>query len=592
MKNIAIAIGINEYRYIPPLKYAKNDAQFFSDFLRKDAGFERVWYSSDDSPKFDGDSTEPICSNLITVLNRLSNYRLAGIDNLWFFFAGHGMHHDGKDYLLMADSNTDYPEETAIPTDRILQKLKSSGATNVILFLDACRNVGKRGSRGIGDSTTEVVKKISDTVCFFSCSPNQFSHEHSEYEQGIFTYALLEGLSDRHKLATVDKLESFLKERVPKLAEGINAKQDPRVVNDSREKNLILMPKYADKRDLAQIRADAFEAFSYSKWDVARSLWLQYLEADGADKHLAITQIERIAQERISGNQSAIDNRASGAVNNPELLTRQANSNTVRQRLEIAEKQLLIIDCGSGVTLELVRVPAGKFMMGSDESDREKPIHEVQLKEFLIGKYAMTNAQWQTVMKAKGSANKDKKFQGDLQPVVGVSWHESREFCKKLAQHSGREVRLPTEAEWEYACRAGTTTPFAFGKTVTPDQVNYDGNHPYGNAPKGKYREVTVNVDSFKPNAWGIYQMHGNVWEWCLDEWHDSYQDKPEQLKKQGNQTWGDLTMDDNDNRYRLLRGGSWLDFAFVCRSSYRGRGNARSQDGSFGFRVIFVSSS
>jgi len=580
MKNIAIAIGINVYRHIPPLKYAKNDAQFFSDFLRKDAGFEQVWYSSDNSPEIDGDSTEPIRSNLITVLNRLSNYRLEGIDNLWFFFAGHGIHHDGKDYLLMADSNPDYPEETAIPTDRILQKLKSSGATNVILFLDACRSVGTRGSRGIGDSTTEVVKKISDTVCFFSCSPNQFSHEHSEYERGIFTYALLEGLGDRHKLATVDKLESFLKERVPKLAEGINAKQDPRVVNDSREKNLILMPKYADKRDLAQIRADAFEAFSYGKWDVARSLWMQYLEADGADKHLAIAQIERIAQVRISGNQFATDVRASVAVNNPELLTRQANLNTVGQRLEIAEKQLLSIDCGSGVTLELVRVPAGKFMMGSNEKDNEHPIHEVQLKEFLIGKYAVTNAQWQAVMKTKG-ANKDKKFQGDLQPVVSVSWHGSREFCRKLSELSGKEVRLPTETEWEYAARGGNQSRgFKYAGSNNIDEVAW-----YGKLFFGK----TFPVGQKKANELGIYDMSGNVWEWCLDERHDSYKDKPEQLKKSGNEAWGDLNVDDNDNRSRLLRGGSWDTVAQHCRSAYRYSHLARNANNNFGFRVVCV---
>ncbi|WP_223805805.1 formylglycine-generating enzyme family protein [Pseudanabaena sp. UWO310] len=173
-----------------------------------------------------------------------------------------------------------------------------------------------------------------------------------------------------------------------------------------------------------------------------------------------------------------------------------------------------------------------------------------------------------------------------------MSWHEARAFCVKLSQQTGREARLPTEAEWEYACRAGTTTPFAFGNTVTTDQVNYDGNYPYGDAPKGKYREVTVNVDSFQPNAWGIYQMHGNVWEWCLDEWHDSYADKPENLKKQGNLAWGDLNAGDNDDRYRLLRGGSWDSGAWDCRAAFRGGENARVQDDCFGFRILIASSS
>jgi formylglycine-generating enzyme required for sulfatase activity len=266
------------------------------------------------------------------------------------------------------------------------------------------------------------------------------------------------------------------------------------------------------------------------------------------------------------------------------LHDRRVNSAKARVANEVK------LDLGNGVTLELVRVPAGKFMMGSPDVEGdysyERPQHQVILQEFLIGKYAVTNAQWQAVMKTQGSANCDKKFQGDLQPVVGVSWHEAREFCNKIQQLTGITARLPTEAEWEYACRAGTTTPFAFGKTISTDQVNYSGQDTWGGEVKGEYRGVTVNVNSFQPNAWGIYQMHGNVWEWCLDEWHNSYADKPENLKKQGNQAWGDLNINDNDNRYYLLRGGSWYFFAGLCRAAQRRHRDAHSQDSNYGFRV------
>lgn len=268
-----------------------------------------------------------------------------------------------------------------------------------------------------------------------------------------------------------------------------------------------------------------------------------------------------------------------------DTLTISANKTDIP--IPYASNEGLTLDL-NGVKLELVKVPTGKFIMGSYELDSEKPIHEVQLQEFLIGKYAVTNAQWQVVMKTKSGEMYDKKFQRDFQqPVVGVSWHQARAFCKKLSEQIGKSARLPTEAEWEYACRAGTTTSFAFGKVVTTDQVNYNGNYPYGDAPNGKYREVTVNVDSFQPNAWGIYQMHGNVWEWCLDEWHDNYADKPENLKKQGNQAWGNININDNDNRYRLLRGGSWLNYAIYCRSANRFRGRARLQNDYTSFRVI-----
>jgi len=273
--------------------------------------------------------------------------------------------------------------------------------------------------------------------------------------------------------------------------------------------------------------------------------------------------------------------RDSVAVNNPELLMRQANSNTVRQRLEIAEKQLLSIDCDSGVMLELVRVPAGKFMMGSNENNREKPIHEVQLKEFLIGKYAVTNAQWQAVMKAKGSAKLDKRFQGDLQPVVGVSWLESREFCRKLSELGGREARLPNEAEWEYAARGGNQSRgLKYAGSNNIDDVAWYGENS---------GSLIHPVGKKKANELGIYDMSGNVWEWCLDEWHDNYKDKSEQLKKSGNEAWVDLNVDDNDNRFRLLRGGSWDYDAQYCRSAFRGYDLARSADDYNGFRVVCV---
>jgi formylglycine-generating enzyme required for sulfatase activity len=242
---------------------------------------------------------------------------------------------------------------------------------------------------------------------------------------------------------------------------------------------------------------------------------------------------------------------------------------------------------GNGITIDLVRVPAGKFMMGSNEHDSEKPIHEVTLQEFWMGKYAVTQKQWQAVM-----GNNPANFKGENLPVEKVSWHDAMEFCEKVSQKIGKKLRLPTEAEWEYACRAGTNTPFLCGETITTDLVNYDGNHPYGEAPKGQYRQKTVDVDSFYPNQWGLYQMHGNVWEWCLDDWHDDYSAKPVRLKQNGNEPWGDVNINKNDNRSHLLRGGSWNYYARFCRAAVRDWDYARLQDLTFGFRLLLASSS
>jgi formylglycine-generating enzyme required for sulfatase activity len=170
------------------------------------------------------------------------------------------------------------------------------------------------------------------------------------------------------------------------------------------------------------------------------------------------------------------------------------------------------------------------------------------------------------------------RFSGAKRPVERVSWHDAVSFCAKISEKTGKNYRLPSEAEWEYACRAGTTTPFHFGETITTDLVNYNGNHTYGSAPKGQYRKQTTDVGSFPANQFGLYDMHGNVWEWCQDNWHDNYNGAPSD---------GSAWLNNNDNSYRLLRGGAWDYVSHNCRSASRSRYPPDYADGSFGFRVV-----
>jgi formylglycine-generating enzyme required for sulfatase activity len=151
------------------------------------------------------------------------------------------------------------------------------------------------------------------------------------------------------------------------------------------------------------------------------------------------------------------------------------------------------------------------------------------------------------------------------------------EFCRRLSALSGDAYKLPSEAQWEYACRAGTTTPFAFGETITPELANYDGNHSYANGPKGEYRQQTTPVGMFAANAWGLQDMHGNVWEWCLDHWHDSYKGAP----IDGN-AWVS-----GGEQSRLLRGGSWFLNPRYCRSACRYRFRPGFASIGVGFRVV-----
>ncbi len=219
-------------------------------------------------------------------------------------------------------------------------------------------------------------------------------------------------------------------------------------------------------------------------------------------------------------------------------------------------------DLGNGVILEMVSIPAGEFEMGSPSGENnrdgdESPQHKVSVPAFFMGKFAVTQAQYQQVIGSNPSY-----FPGDNRPVEKVLWNEAMEFCQKLSEKTGRNYRLPSEAEWEYACRAGTTTSFHFGPTLTSNLANYRGTSTYQSEPKGEYRKQTTEVGSFPPNAFGLYDMHGNVWEWCLDHFHDNYQGAPSD---------GSAWFSNNDNGYRVLRGGSWYVVPWYCRSADRG---------------------
>ena len=251
--------------------------------------------------------------------------------------------------------------------------------------------------------------------------------------------------------------------------------------------------------------------------------------------------------------------------------------------------QYFIEDLGHGIQLEMVMIPSGSFMMGSPKTEEgsdndERPQHQVTIKAFCLGKYQVTQAQWKAVA-AFPKVNRElkpdpSKFKGDNRPVERVSWKDAVEFCLRLSEHTKRQYRLPSEAEWEYACRAGTTTPFHFGETITTDLANYDGNYAYGQGPTGVYREETTAVGSFGvANNFGLYDMHGNVWEWCQDHWHSNCEGAP---------TDGSAWLSNKeDSNMRLLRGGSWHLNPGDCRSAYRDSNNLDDYGSGIGFRVV-----
>ncbi len=250
--------------------------------------------------------------------------------------------------------------------------------------------------------------------------------------------------------------------------------------------------------------------------------------------------------------------------------------------------------------IPLIEIPSGSFLMGSPPNEAKRandegPQHEVTLQGFFMSQTPITQAQWRKVaewtpIKAERWGRRlhlnPSRFGGrldsDQRPVAQVTWHDAMEFCHRLSQRTGRHYTLPSEAQWEYACRAGTTTPFAFGDTLTSDLANYDATYSYGDGPKGKWRKQTTPVGMFPANAWGLHDMHGNVWEWCLDYWHNSYAGAPSD-----GSAW--LTPSASEEEMRLLRGGSWSLDPGICRSAYRFLGRPGYASVNVGFRVVLT---
>lgn len=256
------------------------------------------------------------------------------------------------------------------------------------------------------------------------------------------------------------------------------------------------------------------------------------------------------------------------------------------------------LDLGDGVINEIVAIPGGQFMIGSPEwelerLDNEGPQQSIITKPFFMGKFPVTQAQWSRVAtfpKVKIDLDPDPSyFKGVNRPVEKVSWKDAQEFCARLSLYTDMIIRLPTEAEWEYACRARTSTPFYFGETISMNLANYRGTDwadddieykgSYAGGPKGKYRQQTTDVGIFPANPFGLYDMHGNVWEWCQDDWRENYDvtavdDIPN-------------TSEYDSTKRKVLRGGSWHSFPDSCRSASRLRGIPDSNPYHIGFRVV-----
>ncbi|WP_199291566.1 MULTISPECIES: SUMF1/EgtB/PvdO family nonheme iron enzyme [unclassified Limnothrix] len=706
-QHYAIVVGINKYKRLDDLKYAERDALALYGALYK-AGFFHVelitsfsHFSNETSVNFD-DLHEYIVKTIPTKKLRPDSI-------LWFFFAGHGKRiakpsdpSNVEDYLLTYEASPDFGrDEFSIgwfPVERIVQSLKQTGSKNIILCLDACR-ASRDGRSGSGDS--ESIQGIYEGVAtLFACQKNQISYEIEQLRHGVFTYALLEVLSEQ-SCPTVRELSDYLERRVPKLCSEHQKKhlQVPicQVAGDFKW-TLPALPNaqlQAAKPNLQvliqaarQAESDAFDLlqdkFDLEKLEIAKNTWWQVISADpnNSEARQELEKIlQRITRRQIdllhsqnkqtepnqyfisaepgaviqfatappSGDSEPVPAEVSRAVEPPPPAPpkpkpqpkpqppdpfagwslREWSFETVRvdragQVVERLPKTARshFVDLGEGVQLELVAIPGGQFQMGSPDDEKQRdsdegPVRTVTVPPLLMSRYPITVQQWRRVagsfpavlnpkLNADPSNWKDAKG-----PIERVNWFDAMEFCARLSKATDRLYRLPSEAEWEYACRAGTQTPFAFGETLTTELANYDGHYTYADGPKGEYRQRTTPVGQFPPNGFGLQDMHGNVWEWCLDDWHENYQGAPvdgrpwfnnqkheqvfirqfQESRQMDNGAFQNLTNVDNE-QHKLLRGGSWYCNPRLCRSANRYWGRADGRDFlnyDVGFRVVVL---
>ena len=231
------------------------------------------------------------------------------------------------------------------------------------------------------------------------------------------------------------------------------------------------------------------------------------------------------------------------------------------------------VPASSPLTIEWVTIPAGTFTMGSPSSEfsrkTDETQHKVKLSAFKMSKYEITFEQYNLFCDATGREKPSGEGWKENHPVINVSWEDANAFAEWMG------CRLPTEAEWEYACRARTKTPFNTGDNLTTSQANYNGNFPYNHNENGEYRKKTLPVGSFAANAYGLFDMHGNVWEWCSD-WYGEYS-----TSAQTNPKGLSSGMD------RVIRGGSWNSLAWFCRTAHRNYLNPANSNNNIGFRLV-----
>ena len=401
---------------------------------------------------------------------------------------------------------------------------------------------------------------------------------------------------DRAMVAITDQIHDLF-EQLQAERQAAQQAAEAEAMSRQQEQERRIADQEASRQAAETARLERSKAESEARAEAER--WKAEAQKSRADADRTRAEMERLAREKQEWQQQATlktplptaESEAAEA-KGPALIQIPTTTGwVVREGYQWQEKQKPITVSGyheklaENIAITMIQIPAGEFQMGSPDKEAgrescEGPQHQVKLRSFFMGQIPVTQAQWQVVVgwpkQQMDLKDQPSHFKGANRPVEQVSWQEAVEFCRRLSVRTGRDYSLPSEAQWEYACRAGTTTAFSFGETLTPELVNYNGNITYASGSTGVYRQQTTEVGSFSANGWGLHDMHGNVWEWCLDPWHGSYEGAPAD---------GSAWMAGGGPR-KLLRGGSWYNGPGNCRSAYRNDSLPDYRSNYIGFRV------
>ncbi len=539
-QRLALVIGNSAYTN-SPLPNPVNDARLIDETLR-DLGFEVIKGENLSRPK------------MLEAVQTFGQRLGAGGVGL-FYYAGHGVQVNGRNYLVPTShgriTSLKEAEDELLNAEQVLGAMTAKQGLN-IMILDACRDNPVKLGFTTADKPgfAELRNTPGGTFVAYATSPN---HGASDGEGGNSPYSQALARSLRMRPSRLEDV--FIHARI-ELEESTGGAQVPW--------------EHSSIKTVFYFRPDVVSASPLPNFTYQGPLRNQLLKGLlGGLRQSNFTVLVVDASGEVEGQ---LNGRAS----------------------------FFVEDESKVQGLEMVEIPGGRFLMGTNAADAdaayadakrydkdeteevvtvEMPQHSVDVKGFYMSRYEITQRQWRAVM---GSLPRlDEKDRGDDLPVVHVSYRDAEKFCEMLSGMTGRFYRLPSEAEWEYASRAGSATPFAFGPTINPRVSNYNSNAPFGDAEARPSRKSLQPVgQSGSANAFGLYGMHGNVWEWCADNWHDNYDGAPTDGK-----AW--KAPNEDTRSYRVIRGGSWDSIANSCRSASRRKAAVTTATKKLGFRVV-----